>query len=55
MKDFEYSAHKLYTKISSDTEVEDEAVKMEFSRIAEDERRHVEIVEKIIRIITNCL
>jgi len=48
MKSFEASARDLYVRISSDPGVEDRNIKNVFAKIAEDEQKHVELVQKII-------
>ncbi len=55
MKSFEVSARDLYIRISSDPRVEDESIKDTFKKIAEDEQRHADIVQKIINIVSNAL
>ena len=55
MKSYEDSAEQLYTKISLDERVKNETVKDTFREIAEDEKRHVQIAQKIIDVINNCL
>jgi rubrerythrin len=51
MKSIEVSARDLYIRISSDPRVEDESIKDTFKIIAEDEQKHVELVQKIIDIL----
>jgi rubrerythrin len=55
MKDFELTAKDLYIKIVSSPDVEQQQIKDIFAKIAEDEQRHADIVQKIINIITNTL
>ena len=55
MRDFELSARDLYIKIASSTDVEQQQIKNAFAKIADDEQRHADIVQKIINIITNTL
>jgi rubrerythrin len=55
MKDFELTAKDLYIKIASSPDVEQQQIKDTFTKIAEDEQRHANIVQKIINIITNTL
>jgi rubrerythrin len=55
MKDFELTAKDLYIKIVSSPDVEQQQIKDTFAKIAEDEQRHADIVQKIINIITNTL
>ncbi len=51
MKSFEASARDLYVKISSDPGVVNQRIKNTFAKIAEDEQRHAELVQKIIDIV----
>ena len=55
MKDLEKSAEEMYFKIASDPEVHDEEIKNNFKRIADDEKRHSELVQRILNIINNNL
>jgi rubrerythrin len=55
MKDFELSAKDLYIKIANSPDVREQQIKDTFAAIAEDERRHADIVQKIINIATNAL
>ena len=55
MRDFELTAKDLYVKIASSPDVEQQQIKDTFAKIAEDEQRHADIVQKIINIITNTL
>jgi rubrerythrin len=55
MRDFELTAKDLYIKIVSSPDVEQQQIKDTFAKIAEDEQRHADIVQKIINIITNTL
>ncbi len=55
MKSFEVSARDLYVRISSDPGVEDRNIKNIFAKIAEDEQRHFELVQKIIDIVNASL
>ena len=55
MKTIEQDAHDFYVKVSQDRNVKDEKIRKCFGRIAEDERRHIELVERIINIVKNCL
>lgn len=54
MKMIEQDAHDFYVKVSQDRNVKDQKLKNCFERIAEDERRHIELVERIINIVRNC-
>ncbi len=55
MRLIEKDAHEFYLKASTDPSVTQPSVRKCFSRIAEDEKRHVEIVERIMNIIPNCM
>ncbi|MHC4085550.1 MAG: hypothetical protein ACYSWZ_04380 [Planctomycetota bacterium] len=55
MKSFEESTRDLYIRISSEPSIEDRNIKDVFGKIAEDEQRHAEIVQKIINIVKNAL
>jgi rubrerythrin len=55
MKDFELTAKDLYIKIVNSPDVEQQQIKDTFAKIAEDEQRHADIVQKIINIVTNTL
>lgn len=55
MKMIEQDAHDFYVKASQDRNVKDQKIRNCFERIAEDERHHIELVERIINIIKNCL
>jgi len=54
MKMIEQDAHDFYVKASQDRDVKDQKIRSCFERIAEDERHHIELVERIINIIKNC-
>jgi rubrerythrin len=55
MRLIEQDAHDFYVKASQNPSVEDQKMRNCFSKIAEDEQRHTELVERIKNIITNCL
>jgi rubrerythrin len=55
MRDFELTAKNLYVKIAASPDVEQQQIKDIFAKVAEDEQRHADIVQKIINIITNTL
>ena len=55
MKVLEKEAENFYLQVFSDDRVESGEVKTVFKRIAGDENRHTEIVQKIINIISNVL
>jgi rubrerythrin len=55
MKDFELAVKDLYIKITISPDVKEKRVKDTFAKIAEDEQRHADIVQKIINIASNAL
>jgi len=55
MKLIEQDARDFYIKASEDPDVKDEKVRNCFGRIARDEQHHVELVDKIINTLKNCL
>lgn len=55
MKDFELTARDVYIKITKSPDVKEKQIKDIFAKIAEDEQRHADIVQKIINIATNAL
>ncbi len=55
MRLLEEDAHKFYLNASNDPNVAGQSVRRCFGSIAEDEKHHVEIVERIMNIIRNCL
>jgi rubrerythrin len=55
MKDFELTVKNLYIKITKSPDVKQQQIKDVFAKIAEDEHRHSEIVQKIINIASNAL
>jgi len=55
MKLIEQDAREFYLKASSDPEVTDQKVRDCLGKIAEDEAHHVELVERIMTIVKNCL
>jgi rubrerythrin len=55
MKDFELTARDLYIKIATSPDVKDQTIKDTFAKIADDEQRHSELVQKILNITTNAL
>jgi Mn-containing catalase len=55
MKEFELSVKALYIKIVSSPDVKDQKIKDIFIKIADDEQRHSELVQKIINIATDAL
>ena len=55
MKLIEQNAHEFYLKASENPSLTDQRVRNCFSKIAEDEKHHVVLVDRIINILTNCL
>jgi rubrerythrin len=55
MKDFELTAKNLYIKITKSPDVKEQRIKDVFAKIAEDEHRHADLVQKIINIASNAL
>ena len=55
MKLVEQNAHEFYLKASEDASINDQTIRSCFHKIAEDEKHHVELVERITNIIKNCL
>ncbi len=55
MRSFEESARDFYLKVCADPKVQDEVTRKVFKRIADDEQKHVETVDKILGIIKNSL
>jgi hypothetical protein len=55
MRDFELTARDVYIRITKSPDVKEQRIKDIFAKIAEDEQRHSEIVQKIINIATNAL
>jgi rubrerythrin len=55
MKDFELTARDVYIRITKSPDVKDQQIKDVFAKIAEDEQRHADVVQKIINIASNAL
>ena len=55
MKEFELSVRDLYVRIVNSPDVKDRKVKDVFVKIAADELRHADLVQKIINIAANAL
>ena len=55
MKLIEQDAHEFYFKASENLNITDQRIRNCFHKIAEDEKHHVVLVERIINIVTNCL
>ena len=54
MKLIEQNAHEFYLKASENPKLTDERIRNCFGKIAEDEKHHVALVDRIINIIKNC-
>jgi rubrerythrin len=55
MKLIEQDAREFYLKASNDPEVTDQNLRDSLVKIAEDEAHHVELVERMMTIVKNCL
>jgi rubrerythrin len=55
MKLLEQNAQEFYSKALENPSLTDTNTRNCFQKIAEDESHHVELVDRIINIITNCL
>ena len=55
MRLLEEDAHEFYLRASKNPDVTEESVRRCFGSIAEDEKHHVELVERIMNILRNCL
>lgn len=55
MKDFEASTAKFYNRVCSDPQVPQQQINDTFKKIAQDELRHVNLVQKIIDIVNTAL
>jgi hypothetical protein len=55
MRDFELTVRDVYIRITKSPDVKEQRIKDIFAKIAEDEQRHADIVQKIINIATNAL
>lgn len=55
MKLIEQNAHEFYLKASENSSLTDQRIRSCFHKIAEDEKHHVVLVDRIINILTNCL
>jgi rubrerythrin len=51
MRSFEETARDFYLRVYADPNVKDEIARKVFKRIADDEQKHVEAVDKIINVI----
>lgn len=55
MKSIEQQAHDFYIKAADDPIASDPAISGKLRQIAQDEQKHIQIVDQIINIVTNCL
>ncbi len=55
MRSIEESARDFYRQIVVDPKVESPEIKQVFSRIAEEEQRHIEIVDRILHMVRTSL
>ena len=55
MKLLEQNAQEFYSKTLDNPSLTDANTRNCFQKIAEDESNHIELVDRIINIITNCL
>ena len=55
MKLIEQDAREFYLKASSDPSLTDQKARDCLGKIAEDEAHHLELVERIMTIVKNCL
>jgi rubrerythrin len=55
MRDFELTARDVYIRITKSPDVKEQRIKDIFAKIADDEQRHAELVQKIINIASNAL
>jgi rubrerythrin len=55
MRLIEESARDFYRQIVIDPRVESAEIKSMFARIADDEQRHIEIVDRIVHLIRTSL
>lgn len=51
MKSFELSARDLYVQIAGDPRVGARKIRDAFTRLADDERRHADLVQEIIDLL----
>ena len=55
MRSFEADARDFYRRAAQDPLVTDPSMRQHLEEIAEDEQRHVEVVDRIMHIIRNCI
>jgi rubrerythrin len=55
MKMIEQDAHEFYVKASHYSTVTDPKIRHCFCQIAEEEKYHIELVDRIMNIINNCV
>ena len=55
MKLIEQDAHEFYVKASTHPDVTEHEIQNSFRKIAEEEKYHMELVDRIMNIINNCI
>jgi rubrerythrin len=55
MKLIELDAYEFYAKASTDPSIADLNIRNCFCKIAEEEKHHMELVDRIMNIINNCM
>jgi len=55
MKSIEQQAHDFYTKAAADPLAAEDRISGRLREIAEDERHHIQLVDRILNTISNCL
>jgi rubrerythrin len=55
MRSFELSAHDLYTRIATELPGGPEKIRAAFSSLATDEKRHADLVQEILDIVSDAL
>ena len=55
MRILEQDAHDFYVKAADNPAITDSSISDKFRQIADDEKRHVEIVDTILNLVNNCM
>ncbi len=55
MRTIEQDAHDFYLEAAANPSITDSSVSDKFRQIADDEKRHVEIVDTILNLVNNCM
>ena len=55
MKLIEQDAHEFYVKASTNPGVTEHEIRNCFRKIADEEKHHMELVDRIMNIINNCM